>query len=151
MKKLTSILVLLFSLSILINCSPKTAKTTAASEQSGKRDEVVAPVAVEHKHPEPETPVRDVATKRDGPTDAVLSSLSNDQLLSMYRDMAPVRLEIGMKLYMKHCNKCHDYKKPETRTAESWVRVMKSMGPKAKLNNDEHLMVGGYLVNNAKR
>lgn len=151
MKKFISFIALLLSLSILINCSPKTAKKTAASDQAIKRSDANIPAVVESKPPVQDIPVNDVVSKRDTPTDVVLSSLSNNQLMSMYQDMAPVRLEIGMKLYMQHCNKCHDYKKPETRTAESWVDVMKTMGPKAKLNNDQHLMVGGYLVHNAKK
>lgn len=151
MKKVISFSLVLLSLSVLINCSPKTAKTTAASDQAVKRSDATKPAVVESKPPAQETPANDVVSKRDTPTDVVLSTLSSDQLMSMYQDMAPVRLEIGMKLYMQHCNKCHEYKKPETRTAESWVEVMKTMGPKAKLNNDQHLMVGGYLVKNAKK
>jgi hypothetical protein len=153
MKKLVSISFILLSLVILTNCSPKTAKKTASSEERTKsepQDKVASEIA----------PVNDVvieeSVKVTPPREnskgvTKLDEMSSDQQLMLFSDMAPLRVEMGKKIYTTNCNKCHDYYSPSSRSSEKWVDVMRTMGPKAKLNTDQYLMVAGYLVQNSKK
>ena len=148
MKKLISISLVLFSLSVLINCSPKTAKTTASSSDKIERTDdgaKIAPTAVEVKADVVEIKTPPVANTKT-PAD-----LSLDEQLAMYNGMAPMRVEVGQKIYTQNCGKCHNLNAPDSRAADSWVNVMKKMGPKAKLNNEQYMMVAAYLVQNSKK
>ena len=149
MKKILLFGSLLFTLSILINCSPKTAKKAASSE-NGVTTRVSETAVNTNLVNEPNLEKdADIVSERDA--DAILNSIDDNQQVEMFKDMSPLRAEIGAKIYTMNCNKCHDYHKPESRTASSWVNVMKKMAKKADLSTDQHLMVNAYLVQNAKQ
>jgi len=160
MKKLVSIALIGMSLSILINCSPKTAKKTASSEK--RNENKSTEIAVDQKvNPQGTTiepaegvdavppPPPPPSTSGRGPT--TLADLPPDQQLVMFQGMAPQRVDMGHKLYTQNCGKCHKLNEPASRSGENWVQVMTKMGPKAKLATDQYMMVAAYLVQNAKK
>ena len=152
MKKILTFSLLLCSLLILVNCSPKTAKQTAASKApTQKQDDAAAVInsEVEMVKPAQEVELQPVPAETKATTP--LAELSMDQQLAMYKDMAPLRAEIGKKLFMTRCNKCHGYNMPETQSADNWIKIMTKMGPRAHLNTDEYLELTGYVVQNAKK
>jgi hypothetical protein len=156
MRKIISIALILVSLTVLINCSPKTAKTTAASSTSGDnkaKQESTSKAVLESNNVVRDDETESVATNKAGAETKSIDfgSMGLDQQMTLYSDMAPLRLETGRKIYTVRCAKCHEAFDPSTRNAQSWVKMLNVMAPKAKLNTDEHLMVGGYLVNNARK
>lgn len=56
----------------------------------------------------------------------------------------------GEKVYNAKCGKCHDLKKPSEYNAKDWNSIMRSMAPKAKLNEEERSNVMAYVENGAK-
>ena len=155
MRTLLTASFILTGMMLLVNCSPKTAKHITQTPQPPKTEPVAetAPRST-NAAPLPATlaPVQTAQqVTEDVPVTNPMATMSMPEKVDMYNGMAPVRIEIGKKLFSTHCNKCHPYKQPETRNAESWVKVMDKMGPKAHLNTDESLEVTGYLVQNAKK
>jgi|GEM_PF-2830391 cytochrome c5 len=61
------------------------------------------------------------------------------------------QIEEGKNIYMASCNKCHGYKKPESKPAEKWPKTIERMGNKAKLTQDQKNLVLAYVVANAKK
>ena len=57
----------------------------------------------------------------------------------------------GEKLYTARCGKCHDLHKPDEFTAAEWPGSLRSMAPKAKLNQSMKDMVMAYVTANAKK
>jgi cytochrome c5 len=145
MKKIITASLLTLSIFTLVNCSPKTAKK-AATTTAPARTEVAKEAPAEKK-----PAVDPAAINSDVDGINRMNSLTADQQLAIYKDMAPLRADMGKKICLTQCNKCHDGPVPGSRTAESWLKVMKSMGPKAKLNTDQYLMTTAYLVQNAKK
>ena len=56
----------------------------------------------------------------------------------------------GEKVFNAKCGKCHDLKKPSEYNAKEWTSIMRSMAPKAKLNEEERSNVMAYVANGAK-
>ncbi len=54
----------------------------------------------------------------------------------------------GKMLFEKSCGKCHDLPKAKDYSAEKWVGIMKSMAPKAKLDEAQSTLVYDYLTQN---
>jgi len=57
----------------------------------------------------------------------------------------------GQTVYTSRCGRCHGLKKTENYTAQQWDNILKSMIPKAKLNDDEAKQVTAYVMANAKK
>jgi mono/diheme cytochrome c family protein len=57
----------------------------------------------------------------------------------------------GKTVYTTRCNKCHALKTVENYTADRWTNILKSMIPKAKLNETEAQQVTAYVMDNAKK
>ena len=147
-----SFILILSSVILLVNCSPKTAKKTTASkevERTSKAQIEAVPAArletVVVDDPAEITPVKKDKKENN------LASLGADEKLTIFQNMVELRVEIGQKLYSKNCGKCHELYAVNSRNAETWVSVLDQMAPKAELNTDQHMMVGGYLVQNAKK
>ncbi len=58
-----------------------------------------------------------------------------------------VELQQGHDIFVKSCGKCHKLKKPDSRTAQEWTKVLVKMGPKAKLSKEQTALVYKYVVN----
>lgn len=56
----------------------------------------------------------------------------------------------GQTIYTTRCGRCHGLKKTENYTAQQWDNILKSMIPKAKLNDDEAKQVTAYVIEHAK-
>lgn len=154
MNKIISLALIVFTLCILINCSPKTTGKAASSESAKKSNAdqqsqdakvaVVEPVkqevaVINEVKPNPVPGISDV------------SELPYERQMALYTEMAPLRIDQGKKICSTKCGKCHDKPEPSAKNAAGWINIMKTMGPQAKLNMDEYLMVAGYLVQNAKK
>ena len=57
----------------------------------------------------------------------------------------------GQTIYTNRCGRCHGLKKTENYTAQQWENILKSMIPKARLNDDEAKQVTAYVLTNAKK
>ena len=57
----------------------------------------------------------------------------------------------GGKIYEARCGKCHELHKPDEFTASEWPDILRSMAPKAKLNQSMKEMVMAYVTANAKK
>jgi len=56
-------------------------------------------------------------------------------------------LQQGHDLYLNNCGKCHKLYKPDSRSNESWKKVLGFMAPKAKLDQSQSDLIYKYLVN----
>ncbi|MEJ0102912.1 MAG: hypothetical protein WDO19_10290 [Bacteroidota bacterium] len=63
----------------------------------------------------------------------------------------PALIEAGKNIYTTKCAKCHPAKVVENYTADRWVGILKSMIPKAKLDDTEAAQVTAYVNANAKK
>lgn len=57
----------------------------------------------------------------------------------------------GQTVYTNRCGRCHGLKKTENYTTQQWSNILKSMIPKAKLNDDEAKQVTAYVMEHAKK
>lgn len=57
----------------------------------------------------------------------------------------------GQTVYTSRCGRCHGLKKTENYTVQQWDSILKSMIPKAKLNDDEAKQVTAYVLEHAKK
>lgn len=57
----------------------------------------------------------------------------------------------GQTVYTNRCGRCHSLKKTENYTAQQWGNILKSMIPKAKLNDDEAKQVTAYVIEHSKK
>ena len=60
-------------------------------------------------------------------------------------------VEAGKPLYETKCTRCHGKKDTEAYTTTRWEGILRSMVPKAKLNEDETRQVTAYVMTNAKK
>lgn len=58
---------------------------------------------------------------------------------------------VGKTVYTTRCNRCHGLKNTENFTQQQWDNILKSMIPKARLNDDEAKQVTAYVMANAKK
>jgi mono/diheme cytochrome c family protein len=57
----------------------------------------------------------------------------------------------GQTVYTSRCGRCHGLKKTENYTQQQWENILKSMIPKARLNDEEAKLVTTYIMVNAKK
>lgn len=63
----------------------------------------------------------------------------------------PEAISAGQTVYTNRCGRCHGLKKTENYTAQQWENILKSMIPKAKLNDNEAKQVTAYVMEHAKK
>jgi mono/diheme cytochrome c family protein len=56
-------------------------------------------------------------------------------------------LQQGHDLYKNNCGSCHKLYTPDSRSNDSWQKVLVSMAPKAKLDQAQSDLIYKYLVN----
>ena len=82
------------------------------------------------------------ATTQTAPTDSLsVAAVSTD----------PVVIEAGHAIYTTKCTKCHALKVVDNYTTDRWTGILKSMIPKAKLDDTESGQVTAYVMANAKK
>ena len=57
----------------------------------------------------------------------------------------------GKNVYTASCGRCHGLKPVENYTSDRWTNILKSMIPKARLNDAEAAQVTAYVMANAKK
>ena len=57
----------------------------------------------------------------------------------------------GKTVYTNRCGRCHALKNTADFTPQRWEGILKSMIPKAKLNETEAQQVTAYVMDNAKK
>jgi len=57
----------------------------------------------------------------------------------------------GQTVYVNRCGRCHYLKTAQDYTKQQWQNILKSMIPKAKLNDDEAKQVTAYVMEHAKK
>src|SRR5262245_50852033 len=55
----------------------------------------------------------------------------------------------GKSIFMNRCGRCHDLPQPSQYNANRWEKILATMAPKARLNEDQAIHVKAYLVENA--
>jgi mono/diheme cytochrome c family protein len=60
-------------------------------------------------------------------------------------------ITVGKTVYETKCGRCHGLKNTADYTVERWPGIMRSMAPKAKLNEIETKQVTAYVMTNAKK
>ena len=63
----------------------------------------------------------------------------------------PVVIEAGHAIFTTKCTKCHALKVVGDYTTDRWAGILKSMIPKAKLDDTEAAQVTAYAMANAKK
>ena len=56
------------------------------------------------------------------------------------------QLMAGRKIYIKHCNHCHNLYLPHLFTPQQWEKTLDKMQPRAKVTDQEKLIILNYLV-----
>jgi mono/diheme cytochrome c family protein len=77
----------------------------------------------------------------------VISNKTNNETKAVNPEVASA----GQKVYANRCGRCHGLKKTENYTVQQWDNILKSMIPKAKLNDDEAKQVAAYVMEHAKK
>lgn len=60
-------------------------------------------------------------------------------------------IEQGHIVFESRCGRCHGLKDPTRYTSQRWDGILKSMIPKAKLNETEAQQVTAYVMANARK
>ena len=137
MKKIVTLSLIVGVVAFLTNCSPKTGKKLAQSDTKEK------PKAEEPATTRPASATQSVTQIAQG-------ERSNEEQLALLTQMNATRIESGKQLYESTCNKCHELHRPSKRSGLEWVEIMKTMGPKAKIEQGTYRMISAYLVKNSK-
>jgi len=77
----------------------------------------------------------------------VISNKTNNETKAVNPEVASA----GQTVYTNRCGRCHGLKKTENYTVQQWDNILKSMIPKAKLNDDEAKQVAAYVMEHAKK
>jgi len=63
----------------------------------------------------------------------------------------PEFIAAGKAIYEVKCNRCHDLKKPIEFTTGRWSSILKTMIPRARLNDEQAKEITAYIMANAKK
>lgn len=64
----------------------------------------------------------------------------------MYPNITLDELKKGHEVYTTKCNRCHGLKNPTTYSSEQWTKIIGSMAPKAKLDENQKNLLTQYLM-----
>jgi cytochrome c5 len=57
----------------------------------------------------------------------------------------------GKILFETKCNRCHDLKDTKVYTADRWATILRTMIPRARLNDEQAKQVTSYVMVNARK
>lgn len=60
-------------------------------------------------------------------------------------------LQKGKLIYDANCGKCHKLHQPDSRSADSWNKIVPPMSRKAKLSPEDESLILRYVVTMAKK
>jgi hypothetical protein len=66
-------------------------------------------------------------------------------------DNSPEAITAGKIIFETRCNRCHDLKDAKEYTTEGWSTILKTMIPRARLNEEQAKQVTSYVMANAKK
>ena len=62
-------------------------------------------------------------------------------------DVTLEELQKGRLIYLKKCSSCHNLVRPRSYTNEQWIHKVDKMQARAKVNNNDKLLILKYLWN----
>ena len=74
----------------------------------------------------------------------------DEKIAELKKNYTEAQMEEGKAIFQEHCNKCHGYHEPETRTLGKWEHVLPRMINKAKLNEEQGGKITAYVYTHAK-
>lgn len=60
-------------------------------------------------------------------------------------------MEIGKRVFINRCGRCHDLPKPGEYTAGRWDGILSNMIPRARLDDEQGVHITAYLKANAAK
>lgn len=60
-------------------------------------------------------------------------------------------LALGKTHYEANCGSCHSLKAIDAYTAQEWPKHVKRMAPKARITEEQKMLITSYLVANTKK
>lgn len=60
-------------------------------------------------------------------------------------------LRAGKELYETKCQKCHGLKNPGRYDGLKWLKILNWMQPKAKITDQQKMLILGYLTSEVKK
>lgn len=81
------------------------------------------------------------SVKLSAPADADLEAAKK-----LYPNISLEDLKKGHEVYTTKCNRCHGLKNPTNYSSEQWTKIIGSMAPKAKLDENQKAMLTQYLM-----
>ena len=83
-------------------------------------------------------------------TTVIMPSLPAADTVKVNSRLNMALISTGQKVYENNCGKCHDLKKTTDFTQDRWVGIVRWMGPKAKLTEEEKTQVLAYVQHYAQ-
>lgn len=62
---------------------------------------------------------------------------------------SPEAIAAGKIIFETKCNRCHDLKEAQVYTANRWTSILKTMIPRARLNEEQARQLTSYVMANA--
>jgi mono/diheme cytochrome c family protein len=80
----------------------------------------------------------------------IISNKANTETTKAQNDN-PDWVSAGETIYTTRCGRCHGLKRTEKYTQQQWENILKTMIPKARLNDEQAKQVTAYVMANAKK
>jgi len=79
-------------------------------------------------------------------TTATLTESDAERAAAKYSGASLATLQKGKLLYEENCSKCHGLKSPSAYNEEQWMKHVKRMAPKAKIDKPTEELILQYVV-----
>lgn len=120
-----------------LNCTPKAKPASSGTSNSSSSNSSSSSSS---------------SSKSTGSSKATcFDDLSAEAKIAAISNLSDGEYHNGMTIYQAKCGTCHELHEPGSRDIGGWLRVMHPMSKKAKLTDQEHKEVAGYLYNNCKK
>jgi len=86
------------------------------------------------------------AGSKEGTTSEGIPSATLEAAQVRWADATVESLEQGRHIYLTSCNRCHAYPDIGKYSEEKWPHIMKSMGKKSRLTDEQTQLAERYLI-----